>query len=362
MAHHPLPAVELDATERSELTSLASRRSTAQALALRARIVLACAEGGQNKVIAARLEVDPETVGKWRRRFIERRLEGLYDEPRSGAPRSIEDERIEAVIVRTLESLPPNATHWSSRSMAKASGVSISTVQRIWHAFGLRPHRLETFKLSTDPDFVAKVRDVVGLYVSPPEHAIVLCVDEKSQIQALDRSQPLLPMRPGQPARRSHDYKRHGVTSLFAALDIATGQVIGQCFPHHRAAEFRKFLDEIQANVPDDLDIHLVMDNYATHKTQMIRDWLAKRPRWHVHLTPTSSSWLNQVERFFALLTDRKIRRGVHRSVAELQADITSFIDQHNADPKPFRWTKSADDILASIERFCVYNTAPAQS
>ncbi len=362
MAHHPLPAVELDATERSELTSLASRRSTAQALALRARIVLACAEGGQNKVIAARLEVDPETVGKWRRRFIERRLEGLYDEPRSGAPRSIEDERIEAVIVRTLESLPPDATHWSSRSMAKASGVSISTVQRIWHAFGLRPHRLETFKLSTDPDFVAKVRDVVGLYVSPPEHAIVLCVDEKSQIQALDRSQPLLPMRPGQPARRSHDYKRHGVTSLFAALDIATGQVIGQCFPHHRAAEFRKFLDEIQANVPDDLDIHLVMDNYATHKTQMIRDWLAKRPRWHVHLTPTSSSWLNQVERFFALLTDRKIRRGVHRSVAELQADITSFIDQHNADPKPFRWTKSADDILASIERFCVYNTAPAQS
>ena len=362
MAHHPLPAVELDATERSELTSLASRRSTAQALALRARIVLACAEGGQNKVIAARLEVDPETVGKWRRRFIERRLEGLYDEPRSGAPRSIEDERIEAVIVRTLESLPPNATHWSSRSMAKASGVSISTVQRIWHAFGLRPHRLETFKLSTDPDFVAKVRDVVGLYVSPPEHAIVLCVDEKSQIQALDRSQPLLPMRPGQPARRSHDYKRHGVTSLFAALDIATGQVIGQCFPHHRAAEFRKFLDEIEANVPDDLDIHLVMDNYATHKTQMIRDWLAKRPRWHVHLTPTSSSWLNQVERFFALLTDRKIRRGVHRSVAELQADITSFIDQHNADPKPFRWTKSADDILASIERFCVYNTAPAQS
>ena len=362
MAHHPLPAVELDATERSELTSLASRRSTAQALALRARIVLACAEGGQNKVIAARLEVDPETVGKWRRRFIDRRLEGLYDEPRSGAPRSIDDERIEAVIVRTLESLPPNATHWSSRSMAKASGVSISTVQRIWHAFGLRPHRLETFKLSTDPDFVAKVRDVVGLYVSPPEHAIVLCVDEKSQIQALDRSQPLLPMRPGQPARRSHDYKRHGVTSLFAALDIATGQVIGQCFPHHRAAEFRKFLDEIQANVPDDLDIHLVMDNYATHKTQMIRDWLAKRPRWHVHLTPTSSSWLNQVERFFALLTDRKIRRGVHRSVAELQADITSFIDQHNADPKPFRWTKSADDILASIERFCVYNTAPAQS
>jgi transposase len=344
--------------ERSELTSLAARRNTAQALALRARIVLNCVEGEQNKVVAARLGVSENTVGKWRRRFAEHRLEGLRDDPRSGTPRTLEDEQIEAVIVRTLESLPPDATHWSSRGMAKASGVSISSVQRIWRAFGLQPHRLETFKLSTDPDFVAKVRDVVGLYVSPPEHAIVLCVDEKSQIQALDRSQPMLPMRPGQPARRSHDYKRHGTTSLFAALDIATGRVIGQCLPRHRAAEFRKFLDQIEANVPKGLDVHLVMDNYATHKTQLIRDWLAKRPRWHVHLTPTSSSWLNQVERFFALLTDKKIRRGVHRSVEELKADITAFIDRHNDDPKPFRWTKSADDILASIERFCVYNTA----
>jgi transposase len=306
--------------------------------------------------------LDRETVGKWRRRFMAQRLEGLRDEPRSGTPRTLEDARIEAVIVRTLESLPPDATHWSSRSMAKASGVSISSVQRIWRAFGLQPHRLETFKLSTDPDFVAKVRDVVGLYVSPPEHAIVLCVDEKSQIQALDRSQPLLPMRPGQPARRTHDYKRHGTTSLFAALDIATGQVIGKCFPRHRATEFRRFLDEIEANVPKDLDVHLVMDNYATHKTPLIRAWLAKRPRWHVHLTPTSSSWLNQVERFFALLTDKKIRRGVHRNVADLQADISAFIERHNADPKPFRWTKSADDILASIERFCVYNTPADQS
>jgi len=362
MAGRELPAVELDAAERAELMSLASRRRTAQALALRARIILACAEGGQNKVIAERMGLDRETVGKWRRRFTAHRLEGLCDEPRSGTPRTIEDERIEAVIVRTLESLPPNATHWSSRGMAKASGVSISSVQRIWRAFGLQPHRLETFKLSTDPDFVAKVRDVVGLYVAPPEHAIVLCVDEKSQIQALDRSQPLLPMRPGQPARRSHDYKRHGTTSLFAALDIATGQVIGKCFPRHRAAEFRRFLDEIEANVPKDHDIHLVMDNYATHKTQLIRDWLAKRPRWRVHLTPTSSSWLNQVERFFALLTDRKIRRGVHRSVADLQADITAFINQHNADPKPFRWIKSADDILAAIERFCVYNNHAPRS
>jgi transposase len=354
-----LPPLELSEAERSELRSLASRRSTAQALALRARIVLACAEGGQNKTVAAQLHLDRQTVGKWRRRFVEHRLEGLRDEPRSGTPRTLEDARIEAVIVRTLESLPPDATHWSSRSMAKASGVSISSVQRIWRAFGLQPHRLESFKLSTDPDFVAKVRDVVGLYASPPEHALVLCVDEKSQIQALDRTQPLLPMRPGQAARRSHDYKRHGTTSLFAALDIATGKVIGQCFPRHRAAEFRKFLDEIEANVPGDLDVHLVMDNYATHKTPMIRAWFAKRPRWHVHLTPTSSSWLNQVERFFALLTDKTIRRGAHRSVAGLQADIAAFIDQHNADPMPFRWTKSADDILASIERFCVYN-APA--
>jgi Transposase and inactivated derivatives len=360
MPNPVLELLELSEAERAELQSLAARRTTAQGLALRARIVLACAEGGQNKTVAARLGVDRQTVGKWRRRFIEQRVDGLHDEPRSGTPRSIDDARIEAVIVRTLESLPPNATHWSSRAMAKASGLSVSTVQRIWGAFGLQPHRLETFKLSTDPNFVAKVRDVVGLYVSPPEHAMVLCVDEKSQIQALDRSQPMLPMRPGQAQRRTHDYTRHGVTSLFAALDIATGKVIGQCFQRHRAAEFRKFLDEIEANVPADLDIHLVMDNYATHKTPMIRAWFAKRPRWHVHLTPTSSSWLNQVERFFANLTDKKLRRGVYRSVAQLKADIEAFIAAHNADPKPFRWTKSADDILASIERFCVHNT-PAQ-
>jgi len=345
----------LDDVERRELTLLASRRRTAQGLALRARIILACAEGEQSKVVAARLGIDPDTVGKCRRRFAE--LEGLWDEPRSGTPRTIEDARIEAVIVRTLGTKPPDATHWSSRGMAQASGLSVSTVQRIWRAFGLQPHRLETFKLSTDPDFVAKVRDVVGLYVAPPERAIVLCVDEKSQIQALDRSQPMLPMRPGQAARRSHDYKRHGTTSLFAALDIATGRVIGKCYGRHRAKEFRKFLDQIEAAVPGDLDVHLVMDNYATHKTPLIRNWLAKRPRWHVHLTPTSSSWLNQVERFFALITERKIRRGIYRSVAALRAEITSFIEHHNAEPKPFRWTKSADDILSSIERFCAYNS-----
>ena len=267
------------------------------------------------------------------------------------------------MIVTTLESLPEDATHWSSRGMARACGLSTSTVQRIWRAFGLQPHRLETFKLSTDPEFVAKVRDVVGLYMSPPDRAIVLCVDEKSQIQALDRSQPMLPLRPGQPARRSHDYKRHGTTSLFAALDIATGAVIGKCYGRHRAREFRDFrdfLDEIERNVPADLDVHLVMDNYATHKTPLIRSWLARRPRWHVNLTPTSASWLNQIERFFALITERRIRRGIYRSVAALRADITAFIDNHNAEPRPFRWTKSADDILASIERFCRYN-APVQ-
>jgi transposase len=360
MAARQLAALVLDEGERAELKSLASRRKTAQALAMRARIILTCADGKQSKDAAAELGLSQDTVGKWRRRFVDHRLAGLHDEPRAGTPRTIKDEHIEAIIVRTLESLPADATHWSSRGMAKASGVSISSVQRIWRAFGLQPHRMETFKLSTDPDFVAKVRDVVGLYVSPPQHAIVLCVDEKSQIQALDRSQPMLPMRPGQPARRSHDYTRHGTTSLFAALDIATGHVIGKCYARHRAAEFRKFLDEIEAAVPGDLDVHLVMDNYATHKTSLIRNWLAKRPRWYVHLTPTSSSWLNQIERFFALLTDKKIRRSIYKSVNALRADITSFIAHHNAEPKPFRWTKSADDILASVERFCRFN-APAK-
>src|SRR5882762_5820062 len=361
MASGRLAALELSENEREELRSLAARRSTAQALALRARIVLACAAGTQNKEVAARLQVDRATVGKWRRRFVEHRLDGLRDEARSGAPRTIEDARIEAVIVRTLESVPAAATHWSSRGMSRACGLSVSTVQRIWRAFGLQPHRLETFKLSTDPDFVTKVRDVVGLYLAPPAQALVLCVDEKSQIQALDRSQPMLPMRPGQAARRSHDDTRHGTTSLFAALDIATGRVIGKCFARHRATEFRKFLDEIEANVPPDLAVHLVMDNYATHKTPLIHNWLARRPRWHVHLTPTSSSWLNQIERFFALLTERQIRRGVHRSIDALHTAIDDFIAAHNADPKPFRWTKSADDILASIKRFCLYN-APAEA
>jgi len=355
----PLEPLVLSEAERAELAALAGRRKTAQALALRARIVLLAGDGAGNKDVAARLAIDPVTVGKWRRRFLVDRVEGLRDEPRCGAPRTVDDARIEAVIVRTLENLPENGTHWSSRGMARASGLSTSTVQRIWRAFGLQPHRAETFKLSTDPDFVGKVRDIVGLYMAPPANALVLCVDEKSQIQALDRSQPLLPMRPGQVERRTHDYTRHGTTSLFAALDIATGRVIGKCYPRHRASEFRRFLDEIEKAVPDDLDVHLVMDNYATHKTPLIRDWLVKRPRWHVHHTPTGASWINQVERFFALLSERQIKRGAHRSVAALQAAITSFVAAHNAHPKPFRWTKTADDILASIERFCLQITPP---
>lgn len=353
MAGRKLPPVVLSQTERAELERLSRRQKTAQAIALRARIVLAASAGSRSEDIAVRLGVNAATVRKWHRRFVVKRVDGLHDEQRPGTPRTITDDRIEALIVKTLESTPVGATHWSSRSMARASGVSVSSVQRIWRAFGLQPHRSETFKLSTDPLFIEKVRDVVGLYVAPPEHAIVLCVDEKSQIQALDRSQPLLPMRPGQIERRVHDYMRHGVTSLFAALDIASGQVIGKCYPRHRSAEFRRFLDRVEAALPGDLDVHVVMDNYATHKTQQIRRWFAKRPHWHVHLTPTGASWLNQVERFFALLTERQVKRGVYRSVAALEGAINTFIHQHNQAPSPFIWTKSADDILASVERFC---------
>jgi len=346
--------IDLSAEERNELEGLSRRRRTAQGLAQRAEIVLLAAEGLENKAIAQRVGAVENTVGKWRRRFAQDRLDGLYDEPRPGRPREIGDDAIAETIRLTLEATPREATHWSLRSMARAVDHAPSTIHRIWKAFGLQPHRAESFKLSSDPLFVEKVRDIVGLYMAPPEHALVLCVDEKSQIQALDRTQPVLPMRPGQIERRSHDYKRHGVTSLFAALDIATGRIIGKCYPRHRSTEFRGFLDEIEAAVPENLDIHLVMDNYATHKTQPIRNWFAKRPRWHVHLTPTSASWINQVERFFANLTDRQIRRGAHRSTRELEAAIEAYIDVVNADPKPFRWTKSATDILASIERFCL--------
>jgi transposase len=357
-------SIDLSAQERRELEGLSRRRRTAQGLALRAQIVLLAADGLENKVIARRTGAVENTVGKWRRRFAKERLDGLYDESRPGRPREIGDDEIAETVRLTLEAAPKDATHWSLRSMGRAVDHSPSTIHRIWQAFGLQPHRAENFKLSTDPLFVEKVRDIVGLYMAPPERALVLCVDEKSQIQALDRSQPVLPMRPGQIERRSHDYTRHGVTSLFAALDIATGRIIGKCYRRHRSKEFRRFLDEIEKAVPEGLDVHLVMDNYATHKTKTIRNWLAKRPRWHVHLTPTSASWINQVERFFANLTGKQIKRGVHRSIRELEAAIKSYVDAVNAEPKPFKWTKSADDILASIKRFCLatLKTAAKQS
>jgi len=350
----PAVAIKLTEAERLELEGVARRRRTAQGLARRARIVLLAADGLENQEICTALAVDGNTVTKWRRRYAERRFDGLMDEPRPGAPRQIGDEEIAETIRLTLETTPRHATHWSLRSMAKAVGYAPSTIHRIWKAFGLQPHRVETFKLSTDPLFVEKVRDIVGLYMAPPDRALVLCVDEKSQIQALDRTQPLLPMRPGQPERRSHDYTRHGTLSLFAALDVATGRVIGKCFARHRAREFLKFLREIECNVLPYLDIHLVMDNSSTHKTPAIRRWLARHPRWHVHFTPTSSSWINQVERFFANLTEDQLRRGVHRSTRQLEAAIRNYIDTVNDEPRPLRWTKSADDILASVKRFCL--------
>lgn len=353
------PEVIVNEGQRRELVALTRRRTTAQALATRARIVLACAAGAENKEVATDLGVTQGTVGKWRWRFIERGVEGLHDEPKPGVPRTITDAQVEAVIVRTLESTPREATHWSSRLMAKESGLSPSSVQRIWRAFGLQPHRSETFKLSTDPLFIDKVRDVVGLYLNPPERALVLCIDEKSQIQALDRSQPVLPMRPGQVERRTHDYKRHGTTSLFAALNAATGDVIGKCYKRHRATEFKKFLAEIERRVPDDLDIHLIMDNYATHKTPAIRNWLAKRPHWHVHFTPTGSSWLNMVERFFAEIGERQIKRGVHRSERELTQAILDYIEIRNENPKPFTWVRTADEILEAVKRFCLRTNPP---
>jgi transposase len=347
--------------ERQRLDSLAHRSRSAPHVARRARIILACAEGRATTSVAKRLHVSATTVCKWRARFVSDRIDGLFDEPRPGAPRQIGDDQIEAVIVRTLETTPRGATHWSLRDMAKASGVSRSTVNRIWRAFGLQPHRTETFKLSKDPLLIDKVRDIVGLYLHPPDHAVVLCVDEKAQIQALDRTQPLLPMRPGQVERLTHDYKRHGTTSLFAALDVKTSQIISQFHRRHRSREFRQFLDAVDQQVPRELDVHLVMDNYGTHKTPLIKNWLVKRPRFHVHFTPTYGSWLNLVERWFAALTTKQLRRGAHRSVTQLETAIRAFIAAHHADPKPFVWTKTADEILASIARFA-QRTADAQA
>ena len=353
MSGRPKAPLVLTEAERKELVALTLRRKTAQALALRARIVLACAQGEDSRVVAARQRVSEQTVCKWRGRFVAQRVEGLLDAPRSGAPRSIDDARVDAVIVRTLESVPSGATHWSTRTMAHAMGMSQTAISRIWRAFGLQPHRQETFKLSTDPMFVDKVRDIVGLYLDAPRRAMVLCVDEKSQIQALDRTQPMLPLAPGMPERRTHDYVRHGTTTLFAALDVATGRVIGETHRRHRSSEFLKFLRTIEANVPDELDIHLVMDNYGTHKTPTIRRWLAARPRFQVHFTPTCASWIHQVERWFATLTERCIRRSTHRSTLQLEQAIREYLDVHNAAPRPFVRSKSANAILASIERFC---------
>jgi transposase len=348
----PKVALILTADERRRLESLAHRSRSAPHVARRARLILACAEGADSKVVARRLHVTPATVCKWRSRFVGQRLDGLYDEPRPGAPRTITDEQVEQVIIRTLETTPQGATHWSTRDMAKAVGLNRMAISRIWHTFRLQPHRSETFKLSNDPLLVEKVRDIVGLYLHPPAHAAVFCVDEKPQIQALDRTQPLLPMRPGQVERRTHDYDRHGTTTLFAALNAKTSDVITQFHQRHRAAQFRAFLDLIDAHVPRRLDVHIIMDNYRTHKTPLIRNWFVKRPRFHVHFTPTYSSWLSLVERWFAELTNKQLRRGAYQSVPQLKAAIQEFIDVHQANPKPFVWTKTADDILASIARF----------
>jgi transposase len=353
----PKAALELTPAERTTLESLAHRSRTRPHLARRARLILLCGDGLASNVVARKLHVRDQTVSKWRARFLRERLDGLYDEPRPGAPRTIDDAAVERVLIRTLETTPRGQTHWSLRGMAQATGLSRMTISRIWHAFGLQPHRSETFKLSPDPLLIEKVRDIVGLYMNPPTHAVVLCVDEKAQIQALDRTQPLLPMRPGQIERRTHDYRRHGTTSLFAALDVKTSEVLGQLHRRHRSIEFRKFLDAIDAAVPADLDVHLIMDNYGTHKTPPIRRWFAKRPRFHVHFTPTYGSWLNMVERWFAELTNKQVRRGVHRSITELELAIRTFIDAHNADPKPFVWTKTADQILSSIARFARRST-----
>lgn len=351
--HYTRQKPEVSAEQKAELERWLRRSKTSQALALRARIVLASEHEDNDMTVAARLGTTRETVGKWRRRFLERGCDGLLDEARPGAPRQIQDEAVERVLALTLESVPKDATHWSTRSMAKTCGLNQSAVSRIWRAFALQPHRTETFKLSTDPMFIEKVRDIVGLYMNPPERAVVLCVDEKSQIQALDRTQPILPLRPGLAEKRTHDYERHGTTSLFAALNTATGEILGKCYARHRSVEFKKFLIEIDRAVPAGLEVHIVLDNYGTHKTALIHNWLVNRPRFQLHFTPTSASWLNLIERWFGLITERQIRRGSFQSTRGLEAAILTYVETHNQAPKPFIWTKTADDILASLARYC---------
>jgi len=352
----PIPSavvIELTDEERSVLESWTRRHTSAQALALRARIVLAAARSLTNGEIAESLGVSRPTVTKWRNRFAQQRLEGLLDEPRPGRPRTITDEQVERVVITTLESAPKDATHWSTRSMAREVGMTPDAVMRIWHAFGLQPHRQETWKLSKDPQFIEKVHDICGLYLNPPERAMVLAVDEKSQIQALDRTAPILPMLPGTPERATHDYERNGTTSLYAALNIQSGEVIGQLHQRHRAIEFLKFLKTIDANVPAQLDVHLVLDNASSHKTPKVKRWLARHPRFVLHFTPTSSSWINLVERCFSELTTKLLRRGAHRSVRALNTDIRQWIDTWNEDPRPYVWVKTAEQILDAISRYC---------
>jgi transposase len=347
----PKAELVLSDDERETLGRWARRRTSAQAL--RWRIVLACADGLTNQAVAARVGVNQATVSKWRSRFVARRLEGLADEPRPGAPRTINDQDVERVIVKTLEETPRDATHWSTRSLASATGMSQSAVSRIWRAFGLKAHLTETFKLSPDPQFIEKVRDVVGLYVNPPDAAVVLCVDEKSQIQALDRTAPVLALRPGTPQRRTHDYVRNGTTNLYAALDVASGNVIADLTAQHRAVEFRRFLNLINRGVPDELDVHVIVDNSSTHKTPEIHRWLLRHPRFTLHFTPTYSSWLNLVERWFAELTEKWLRRGTHRSTRELEDAIRTWIDTWNEDPRPFVWHKTGDEILDTLAQYC---------
>lgn len=353
MAGRPTIAIKLTEDERKELKAWTRRSTIGQSIAQRARIILMCDEGLNNTQIAQKEGIAIHTAGRWRRRFHQHRLHGLGDAPRSGAPRKISDEQVQEVITKTLETTPKSATHWSTRKMAKETGLSHDSIQRIWKAFGLQPHRSENFQLSTDPFFVEKVRDVIGLYMSPPENAVVFSVDEKSQIQALERSQPVLPMKPGTVERQTHDYYRHGTTTLFAALDVATGKVLGKCYQRHRQNEFIDFLKTVEKSAPEGKEIHLILDNYSTHKTAKVKRWLQRRPHWHLHFVPTHSSWLNQVERFFGKITMDMIRRGVFRSVPELKKAITNYLEENNKDPKPFTWTATADQVFEKIGSFC---------